>query len=109
MGNRLHVAKKHEVSWAYTPEHFNWQQEEFEMFLFAMEIDVGGEVYSDFDIPKDQWIEGMGKLEDDRNLDPEIIEALQKLNVEPLEMAGIMRQYLEAADPGNDYLYFSFF
>ena len=51
----------------------------------------------------------MGKLEDDRNLDPEIIEALQKLNVKPLEMAGIMRQYLEAADPGNDYLYFSFF
>lgn len=113
MGCRLHVAKKYDVQYA-SIEYFNWLVEEFHYILDALEIDYNGEPYDhDFEVSKDQWRIGMGKLatldsqEDD--VKREIEESLKKVELTPQRMLEIMDEYLQAADPNNNYLNFSFF
>lgn len=114
MGNRLHVAKKYDVQYDFNTEYFNWLIEEFHYILDALEIDYNGDVYdSDFEIAKEQWRSGMGKLAtlDSQELEVkrEIEESLKRVELTPERMLEIMDEYLKASDPNNDYMYFSFF
>lgn len=113
MGCRLHVAKKYDVQYA-SIEYFNWLIEEFHYILDALEIDYNGEAYDhDFDVSKDQWRTGMGKLATLNSQNPEVkreIEAaLKRVELTPQRMLEIMDEYLTASDPNNNYLNFSFF
>lgn len=113
MGCRLHVAKKYDVQYA-SIEYFNWLIEEFHYILDALEIDYNCEPYDhDFEVCKDQWRIGMGKLatldSQEEDVKREIEESLKKVELTPQRMLEIMDEYLQAADPNNNYLNFSFF
>lgn len=113
MGCRLHVAKKYDVQYA-SIDYFNYLIEEFHYILDALEIDYTGEVYEhDFEVGKEQWRTGMGKLATLNAQEPkakrEIEESLKRVELTPERMLEIMEEYLNAADPDNNYLNFSFF
>ena len=81
---------------------------------YTMRIDYNGDVYdSDFEIAKEQWRSGMGKLATLDSQEPEvkreIEESLKRVDLTPERMLEIMDEYLKASDPNNDYMYFSFF
>ncbi len=113
MGNRLHIARKHIVEYD-SMGYFNWQTSEFHNFLTCLNIEVCGSDRCsdpepwDFEISKDDWIEGIRKLKEEPT-DDELKDAIQALDYSQTEMVEIMEKYLDAADPNNDYLYFSFF
>ena len=113
MGCRLHVAKKYDVQYA-SIDYFNYLIEEFHYILDALEIDYTGEVYEhDFEVSKDQWRAGMGKLatldSQKEGVRREIEESLRRVSLTPGRMLEIMTEYLNASDPSNNYLNFSFF
>ena len=113
MGCRLHVAKRYDVQYA-SIEYFNWLIEEFHYILDALEIDYNGEPYDkDFEVSKDLWRIGMGKLatldSQKEDVKREIEESLKKVELTPQRMLEIMDEYLQVADPNNNYLNFRFF
>lgn len=113
MGCRLHVAKKYDVQYA-SIDYFNYLIEEFHYILDALEIDYTGDVYEhDFEVSKEQWRTGMGKLAtlnaQELEAKREIEESLKRVELTPERMLEIMEEYLNAADPNNNYLNFSFF
>lgn len=113
MGCRLHVASKYDVNYAHV-EYFNYLIEEFHYILDALDINYNGDPYDqDFEVSKEQWRAGMGKIATLNAQKPEvkreIEESLKRVELTPERMLDIMDEYLSASDPKNNYLYFSFF
>jgi hypothetical protein len=113
MGNRLHVCSAYKVEYA-SIEAFNYKISEFHSLLTALSVDYTGEAWDeDFEILKEDWIKGLEKL---KNLDqlPEeerecINDKLKELGYELPEVIGLFEQYYNEAEPGYDWLEFSFF
>ena len=113
MGNRLHVAKVYNVEYA-TTEAFNWAIEEFHVLLSALNVDYTGEIYDeDFEVEKKEWVMGFERLKNLETLDPdmqeEINNALNGLGYRREEVMDLFLDYLDASDPKNNFMHFSFF
>lgn len=112
MGFRLHVARTYRVEYA-TTEAFNYAVEEFHTLLSALDIPFSGDEYDDeFEIDKEDWFKGIGKLKNLTNLredDQEnITDALQGLGCTVEEVIELFESYLRETDPNNYYMKFAF-
>ena len=113
MGNRLHVAKHYRVEYAPT-EAFNWQIEEFHNLLSALDVDYTGDTYDeDFEVDREHWQKGLEKLKNLENQSQDereyINDALEELGYKRKEVIDLFKAYLEASDPDDFYMHFSFF
>ena len=113
MGNRLHVAKKYQVEYAPI-EAFNWKIEEFHCLLDALDVDYTGDTYDeDFEVDKENWQSGLEKLKHLESLSQDeqdtINHALEDLRYKRKEVIDLFKAYLEAAEPNDYYMHFSFF
>ena len=111
MGHRLHVAKKYDVQYATTPEEFNYEVEEFHNLLRALSVDYSGEwCDSEFEVSKEELKQGMQHLKDYKVFYPPYLKScLQDLNVTADEAYDILQKYIDASDPDNEWMHFSFF
>ena len=112
MGFRLHVARTYRVEYGST-EAFNYAVEEFHTLLSALDIPFSGDEYDDeFEIDKEDWFKGIGKLKNLTNLredDQEnITDALQGLGCTVEEAIELFEAYIRESDQGNYYMHFAF-
>ena len=113
MGCRLHVAKCHKVQYANI-EAFNYKCEEFHHLLGALCVEYTGESWdNDFEAYKSDWENAIASLKNFDNLEQckkdYIKECLESLNCSLDQAIELFQKCLDASDPDNDYMFFSFF
>ena len=112
MGFRLHVARTYRVEYGST-EAFNYAVEEFHTLLSALSVPYTGDDYDDeFEIDKEDWFKGIGKLRNLANLREDerenITSALQGLGCTVEEAIELFEAYIRESDQGNYYMHFRF-
>lgn len=114
MGNRLYVARKHQIEYADV-EAFNYNYFEFYKLLGACNVQYTGEFcnYS-FEVTNKDWkkmIAMINSLDSMKNKKRKatISKCLSELECSPNDVVMLLKEFLSNSDPDNDLMFLCFF
>lgn len=114
MGNRLHIAKIYEVKYADISD-FNYKSDTLYQLFSLLQVENFWESDNndDFEIPRDDFDEKLDYLRNLPDNDPnreEILSLCEQLGYpRPQDLADRLQEFVDASDPRDEYLHFSFF